>query len=342
MELRKLIYTFYVDYGNINTMATPISLQHHRPPLSSHDIPNNYSISIQVQTYPCLVSLEKCSTLSELQQIHAQMLRTGLFFDPYSASNIVAFSALQLQDSGSLHYARQVFSQISNPTTYTCNSLIRGYTNNNLHYQAIVFYREMIVQGLVPDRFTFPSLFKSCVDLSEGRQLHCHSTKFGFASDSYVQNTLMTLYSSCGCLVSTERLFYKMDDKSVVSWATIIGAYVQWDQPGEAIKIFERMGSENVKPNEITLVNVLASCARAGDLGTTKRVHEYVDENGFGFHVVLNTALMNAYSKCGCVTLARDLFDRMPHTQNNLYCWNVLIKGYVDDSEYEEALLLFR
>ncbi|KAJ0089905.1 hypothetical protein Patl1_13158 [Pistacia atlantica] len=244
------------------------------------------------------------------------MLRTGLFFDPYSASNIVAFSALQLQDSGSLHYARQVFSQISNPTTYTCNSLIRG--------------------------FTFPSLFKSCVDLSEGRQLHCHSTKFGFASDSYVQNTLMTLYSSCGCLVSTERLFYKMDDKSVVSRATIIGAYVQWDQPGEAIKIFERMGSENVKPNEITLVNVLASCARAGDLGTTKRVHEYIDENDFGFHVVLNTALMNAYSKCGCVSLARDLFDRMPHTQNNLYCWNVLIKGYVDDSDYEEALLLFR
>lgn len=72
----------------------------------------------------------------------------------------------------------------------------------------------MILEGWVPDRFTFPSLFKSCGDLREEEQLHCRSTKFGFALDSYIENTLMNMYANCGCFVSAQKVFDKMTDKS--------------------------------------------------------------------------------------------------------------------------------
>lgn len=196
-----------------------------------------------------------------------------------------------------------------------------------------------MLQGLDPDRFTFPSLFKSCGVLCEGKQLHCHSTKLGFASDAYIQNTLMNMYSNCGCLVSARKVFDKMVNKSVVSWATMIGAYAQWDLPHEAIKLFRRMEIASVKPNEITLVNVLTACARSRDLETAKQVHKYIDETGIGFHTVLTGALMDVYCKCGCYPLARDLFNKMP--EKNLFCWNIMINGHVEDSDYEEALSLF-
>ncbi|KAL3566548.1 hypothetical protein D5086_031963 [Populus alba] len=264
-------------------MAAPLTLQHHiKPPLSSENplLTRNptsastigmiaSSIDDLNQPHPCIVSIEKCSNMSQLKQIHAQMLRTGLFFDPFTASKIVAFCSLQ--DSGSLQYARLVFSQIPNPTSYTCNSIIRGCTDKNLHQEALLFYQEMMVQGLIPDRYTFPSLFKSCRNSSEGKQIHCHSTKLGFASDTYAQNTLMNI---------------------------------------------------------------------ARDLAMVKRIHEYIDEHGFGRHVVLNTVLMDAYCKCGCVQLARDLFDNAQ--EKNLFSWNIMINGHVEDSDYEEALLLFR
>ncbi|KAJ6862868.1 pentatricopeptide repeat-containing protein [Populus alba x Populus x berolinensis] len=334
-------------------MAAPLTLQHHiKPPLSSENplLTRNptsastigmiaSSIDDLNQPHPCIVSIEKCSNMSQLKQIHAQMLRTGLFFDPFTASKIVAFCSLQ--DSGSLQYARLVFSQIPNPTSYTCNSIIRGCTDKNLHQEALLFYQEMMVQGLIPDRYTFPSLFKSCRNSSEGKQIHCHSTKLGFASDTYAQNTLMNMYSNCGCLVSARKVFDKMEDKTVVSWATMIGAHAQWDQANEAVRLFDRMiKSENVNPNEVTLVNVLTACARARDLAMVKRIHEYIDEHGFGRHVVLNTVLMDAYCKCGCVQLARDLFDNAQ--EKNLFSWNIMINGHVEDSDYEEALLLFR
>ncbi|XP_061951430.1 pentatricopeptide repeat-containing protein At1g08070, chloroplastic-like [Populus nigra] len=334
-------------------MAAPLTLHHHiKPPLSSENplLTRNptsastigmitSSIDDPNQPHPCIVSIEKCSNMSQLKQIHAQMLRTGLFFDPFIASKIVAFCSLQ--DSGSLQYARLVFSQIPNPTSYTCNSIIRGCTDKNLHQEALLFYQEMMVQGLIPDRYTFPSLFKSCRNSSEGKQIHCHSTKLGFASDTYAQNTLMNMYSNCGCLVSARKVFDKMEDKTVVSWATMIGVHAQWDQPNEAVRLFDRMmKSENVKPNEVTFVNVLTACARARDLAMVKRIHEYIDEHGFGRHVVLNTVLMDVYCKCGCVQLARDLFDKAQ--EKNLFSWNIMINGHVEDSNYEEALLLFR
>ncbi|KAJ6731388.1 REPEAT-CONTAINING PROTEIN putative-RELATED [Salix purpurea] len=132
-----------------------------------------------------------------------------------------------------------------------------------------------------------------------------------------------------------------MEDKTVVSWATMIGVHAQWDQPNEAVRLFDRLiKSENVRPNEVTLVNVLAACARARDVAMVKRIHEYIDEHGFGCHVVLNTALMDVYCKCGCVKLARDLFDKA--REKSLFSWNIMINGHVEDNNYEEALLLFR
>lgn len=155
-----------------------------------------------------------------------------------------------------------------------------------------------------------------------------------------MQNTLTNMYSNCGCLVAARKMFEKMAERTVVSWATMIGAYAHWNQPTEALELFDRMMSEKEKPNEVALVNVLSACAKASILEMAKRAHDCVDESGFGYHVKLNTALMDVYCKCGCVSVARDLFDKMP--EKNLFCWNVVINRHVEDSDNKEAFLLFR
>ncbi|KAK9149736.1 hypothetical protein Scep_008493 [Stephania cephalantha] len=314
--------------------ATPLTHHNIKPP----SLPEKTSIT-PTQPHPCLIMLDKCSTMNELKQIHAQMIRSGLVSDTFSASKVVAFCALQ-EDSASLQYATLVFTQISNPNAFTYNSIIRGYTNRGLHREAILFYRAVIEEGLVPDNFTFPSLFKSCGDLDLGKLIHCHSTKFGYSSDSYVQNTLMNMYSNCGCLVSARQVFDEMPVRDVVSWATMIGAYAHWDRPVEALGLFQRMEGDNVRPNEVALINALAACARARDLEMAKWVHRYIEKEMVGFDVVLTTALMDVYCKCGAASLARKLFDEMP--EKNLFCWNIMINGHVEESDYEEALGLFR
>ncbi|KAI3910331.1 hypothetical protein MKW92_033054 [Papaver armeniacum] len=320
-----------------HNLKQPSSLISESSSLKNTTTPATNNKTNSIHSHPCLIALEKCSNMTELKQIHAQMIRTGLISHVFFTSKVVAFCALE--ESGSLHYAHLVFTQIPNPTPFICNSIIRGYTNKNLHQNAILFYREMIENGLFPDNFTFPSLFKSCGDLNEGKQLHCHAIKLGFSSDSYIQNTLMNMYSKCGSLVCAQTVFDKMSEKSVVSWATMVDAYTQSDQPIKALELFQRMEVEQVNPNEVTLLNVLTACARARNLEMGKWVHKYIDENGIGFSLVLTTALMDVYCKCGCFSLARELFDQIP--EKNLFHWNIMINGHVEDSDYEEALSLF-
>lgn len=273
--------------------------------------------------------------MAELKQIHAQMIRAGLAFDPLAAGRLVSVCALQ--GFGSLLYARLILSMVPNPTSFACNSIVRGYTNSNLPQEALLFYLEMIDSGLFPDNYTFPSLFKCCRDLDQGEQLHCHVVKLGFGSDSYVQNTLINMYSDCGSLSSAIRAFDRMVGRNAVSWATMIGAYTKWNQPVEALELYRRM---DLEPNRVTLLNVLSACSRAKDLESGRCVHEHISAKNLKVDLVLATALLDMYCKCGCLPLARQLFDDM--TDRNQYSWNVIINGHVEHSGYEEALLLFR
>lgn len=73
---------------------------------------------------------------------------------------------------------------------------------------------------------------------------------------------------------------------------------MQWEQPERATKVFDRMEMEKMEVNEVTLinVNVLAAYSRARDLGTLQHVHKSLNDNAFGSHLMLNTALMDVYS----------------------------------------------
>lgn len=276
--------------------------------------------------------------MEELKQIHAHMIRSGLITHPLPASRLVAFCTAN--DIGELNYARLVFDNIPKPTTFTFNSIIRAYTNQDSPQQALSFYVELIELGRVPDKFTLPSLFKCSQGLDDGIQLHSHAIKFGFASDPYIQNTLMNMYSTYGCLTSSRKVFNKMTNKTLVSWSTMIAALTKCDRSSEALALYRRMRRENVEPNEIALLNVLTACASARDLETATQVVKHMKENGIRYSTVLSAALMDVYCKCGQVTHARKMFNDMP--ARNVVFWNIMIKIYVENSEYKDALQLFR
>ncbi|TXG65568.1 hypothetical protein EZV62_006843 [Acer yangbiense] len=115
----------------------------------------------------------------------------------------------------------------------------------------------------------------------------------------------------------------------------------------DAIRVFKDMESLNVEPNEITLVHVLVACARSRDLGIGKLVHSRVRQLHYDPFVssynnpnlVLATAIFDMYAKCGNLNTARELFDKMP--KRNLVAWNLMIAGYNQYGQAEEAQGVF-
>nr|KYP35789.1 hypothetical protein KK1_043161 [Cajanus cajan] len=229
----------------------------------------------------------------------------------------------------------------------------------------------MLAHPVRPNAFTLSSLLKACT-LHPGRAVHSHAFKLGLASDLYVSTGLVDAYARGGDVVSAQKLFDTMPQKSLVSstamltcyakhgmlrearllfeemevkdvvcWNVMIDGYAQHGYPNESLLLFRRMMGMKVRPNEITLVAVLSSCGQLGALESGKWVHSYVENNGVGVrvNVRVGTALVDMYCKCGSLEDARKVFDVIEG--KDVVAWNSMIMGYGIHGFSDEALRLF-
>ncbi|XP_004139361.1 putative pentatricopeptide repeat-containing protein At3g05240 [Cucumis sativus] len=297
--------------------------------------------------YTVMSFLEKCKTMKELKQIHSLMITTSVVKNIIPCSRLIDFCANS--ELGDIEYARTVFDQINQRTVYIWNSMIKGYCNGGDKFGALFMYEEMQRKGFSPDHFTFPFVLKVCsiIDLLVyGQSVHNRIVKTGFELDVYTSSCLLNMYVSCGDLNSGLKVFEFIPKWNVVAWTSLIAGFVNNDQPKEALRLFKDMENEGVEPNEITMTTALAAAARCRDIHTGKLVHDRLRQLGFDpfdtnscFNVILATAIMDMYAKCGKLVTARNLFDKMP--QRNLVVWNSMISAYSQYGRGAEALRLF-
>lgn len=187
----------------------------------------------------------------------------------------------------------------------------------------------MVSANISPCNYNFTAVIKSCADLSAfgiGRGIHNHVIVYGFGSDSYVQAALVTFYTRSYDLGVARKVFDIMPEKTLVAWNSMISGYEQNGFANEAIGLFYLMKNSHVEPDSTTFVSVLAACAQVGASGLGCWVHEYVLVKGFEVNVVLGTALINMYARCGNVIKAREVFDSMK--EKNVFAWTAMISGY--------------
>ncbi|GMH11167.1 hypothetical protein Nepgr_013008 [Nepenthes gracilis] len=291
--------------------------------------------------HPLLSLLDKCTNTKQLKQIHAQILRGGLFFDSYSASRL--FAALSLPPSSDLMYARKVFDEIPRPNIYTWNTLIRAYASSDDPAESLLIFLRLLHEcPELPNKFTYPFVIKAATvasDIRVGRAVHGMVVKSILGSDLFILNALVHLYGACGQLDLAYRLFVRIMRKDVVSWNSMITAFVQGGCPEAAVDLFQQMEMENVKPNQVTMVGLLSACAKKGDLEQGRLMHSYIEKNSINLDLTLNNAILDMYTKCGRVNEAKRLFDEMP--EKDIVSWTTMLVGYAKLGDYDEARLFF-
>ena len=119
----------------------------------------------------------------------------------------------------------------------------------------------------------------------------------------------------------------------------MVSGYSQNGQAVEALKLFREMQAENVSSDAFTLASVVGVCGDLGALDLGKWVHSYIDKEGVKIDVVLGTALMGMYSKCGSLDNALKVFQGM--AERDVTAWSTMIARYVIHGHDEKALQLF-
>lgn len=169
--------------------------------------------------------------------------------------------------------------------------------------------------------------------------VHCQILKMGFCFETTVLNGLMRLYVICGCTNFARNLFDEMRCRDSASWSIIISGYAQNGMESEALALFREMQSEIVNMDVFTLASVVGICGRLGDLDLGKWVHSNIDQENMKVDVVLGTALVDMYSKCGSLDDALEVFHGM--LERDVMAWSAMIGGYAINGYGQKALELF-
>eukprot|EP01018_Ginkgo_biloba_P001003 Gb_00360 [translate_table: standard] len=196
--------------------------------------------------------------------------------------------------------------------------------------------------GIDTDSATYAHLFQMCVNakaLGGGKMVHAHMIRAGTEPGIFLSNNLVSMYTKCGSLKDARTVFDKMSERNTVSWNAVIAGYAQHGQSEESLKLFSQMYREGMNPTPFTLGSVLNACGSSDSLDQAIQVLALSVKIGLDSDVFVGSALVDMFSKCGCVEDARNVFDKM--SKRNVVSWNAMIAGCVQHGCGEEALELF-
>ncbi|XP_012079120.1 pentatricopeptide repeat-containing protein At2g22410, mitochondrial isoform X1 [Jatropha curcas] len=280
--------------------------------------------------------LEKCSSIKELKQIHAQIVLNGLNHQTLTISKVISFCAVT--DTRNLDYAQLVFNQITQPNKFMYNSLIRGYSNSNEPIKSILLYRQMIDSGLSPNEFTLPFVLKACASKSAfwvSLLVYGQAQKLGLGCHVCVQNGLINAFIWCGFINFAKNVFDDMSERTLVSWNSMIGGYAKVGWCKEAFLLFKDMRETRIEPDKFTLVNLLTVCSQSCNIHLGRFLHLHIEITGLEIDLIVRNALLDMYAKCGHLQLAERLFDQM--SDKNVVSWTSMISAYAKHGLVEFA-----
>lgn len=188
--------------------------------------------------------------------------------------------------------------------------------------EALRLLREMEASGLEAGSGTFAILISACArlaDLEQGKTLHEHLIRGRLELNVFVASALVDMNAKCGSIEIARKLFENMPESNSVSYKAMISGYVYNRRYEEALKVFHEMQIAGVKPDSITATSVLPACAYLGALKDGRLIHGYAIKSGCEADVFVGSALIDMYTRCQNVDIARKVFDNMPEKKMLLH-----------------------
>ena len=289
--------------------------------------------------------LKACGNTGAIEmgkQIHSKILSSGLL----KKSGVLGTALVDMYvKCGMLAKAQQVLDDLPIQETISWNALIAGYARQGLCDEALGCYDQMRSEGLSPDAVTFTCILKACGStkaIGKGKLIHEEVSNRGLQVKNVVVATaLVDMYVKCGVYLKAQRLLEELHIRDSILWNALIAGYAQQGEHHEAVNCFARMQSEGLAANEVTFSCILKVCGRVGFIEKGKQVHDdIVRRDMLQNDVLLGTALVDMYAKCGMLAKAHQVLENLP--VQDVICWNAFIAGCAQQGKGYKALQAYR
>lgn len=286
--------------------------------------------------------LRACGHLRDLRlakYVHDYMSRAGFVLETTVKNILIDVYA----KCGDMITAGDVFKSMECKDTVSWNSIINGYIQNGDPLEALKRFKlMMIIMEEQADHITYLMLISvstSLADLKFGKGLHSNGTKSGINFDLSVGNALIDMYAKCGEVGDSLKIFNSMETRDTVTWNTVISACVRFGDFATGLQVTSQMRKNEVVPDMATFLVTLPMCASLAAKRLGEEIHCCLLRFGYESELRIGNALIEMYSKCGCLESSFRVFERM--SRRDVVTWTGMIYAYGMYGEGEKALEAF-
>lgn len=284
-----------------------------------------------------LSSLMACSglqALSEGRQIHAILWKLGI--DSYLRLE----SALMDMYSkcGSMVDAWLIFESVDELDEVALTVILVGFAQNGFEKEAIQIFKKMVKAGIEIDTNMVSAVlgvFGNDTSLGLGKQIHALIVKRNFSYNPYVNNGLINMYSKCGQLEESVRVFSEMPHKNPISWNSMIATFARHGDGFGALRLYEEMKMEGVKPTDVTFLSLLHACSH---VGLVEKGMEFLNSMTKDHRISPRkehyACVVDMLGRAALLTEAKDFIEKLPGKPGPLV-WQALLGAcsFHSDSE---------
>ncbi|KAL5704962.1 hypothetical protein ACHQM5_023318 [Ranunculus cassubicifolius] len=333
--------------------------------------------NIQPDSLVLLSVVKACAGLMDsgiAKEIHEDAVRFGFGNDLVLGNALIdMYGKCRLFEGG-----RKVFDEMVRKDVVSWTSMVACCVKCGLLRDALVVFREMGVNGVRANSMTVSSVLPACSSLKylkSGKEIHGFVIRNGMGGNVYVSSGLVDMYANCLRIREAQVVFDGMSQRDSVSWNVILTSYFSNGECEKALNMFHEMRREMVKlnsatwnsmiggcmqngrtkqaldllvemqdcgfkPNHITISSVLPACIDIESSKGGKQIHGYSVRHLFTKDLMVGTALVLMYAKCGDLNFSQRVFSNL--MRRDTVAWNTIILANSMHGNGEEALSLFR
>lgn len=273
------------------------------------------------------------------REVHAYVVKAKSYSRQIFIQSALIDMYCKCGDMGS---GRRVFYGSTERNTICWTALMSGYALNGRLEQAVRSIIWMQQEGFRPDVVTVATVLPVCAELralNQGKEVHAYALKNWFLPNVSIVSSLMVMYSKCGILEYSLKLFDGMEQRNVILWTAMIDSYREHGNLNEALGVFRLMQLSKHRPDSVTMARVLSVCGEVKILKLGKEIHGQVLKKNFQSIHFVSAELVKMYGSCGAIDYAKLAFDAIP--VKGSMTWTAIIEAYGYNNQYQDAMDLF-
>ncbi|KAI3794990.1 hypothetical protein L1987_37632 [Smallanthus sonchifolius] len=238
--------------------------------------------------------------------------------------------------------AEVLFRNMPQKDLISWTTMINCYSQNKLYKEALATFKDMTADGIVPDEVTMATAISACAHLGAldiGKKIHFYMKKHRFNLDVYIGSSLIDMYAKCGSLDQSLVVFYKLPEKNLFCWNSVIEGLAVHGYANEALKMFNLMVKDDVKPNGVSFISLLSACTHAGLVKEGQRCFLSMIHD---FHIVPEIehygCMVDLLCKAGLLEDAVQVIKDM-RMEPNAVIWGALLGGCKLQKNLEIAMI---